>query len=428
VIGTGNQLLNDGTNTYTYDKNGNTLTKTNTASGDVWYYTWNYKNQMTCAVEKTSSGTVLQNEQYTYDVEGRLIGVNVNGVQQSWTVFDGSNPYMDFNGAGTAVTMWYVTNPQSMDTFYARVSATGTTNWYVTDLLGSIRAIVDTNGNVLDAIVYDPWGNIVSESNAANGDRFKFDGGLYDATQQTYLFNARWLNPQDGRWESQDPLGSQAGDANLYRYVNNAPNNEEDSTGLESFDQLKEKLEEGGWHLIGSEPDLVNIGRPAKVEGGFLQKILSEITGADSKKNVYLVYNWVVLDAHQVGANQKINFNWKVSYGKSESSKIDLEVRGKFIMTDLKASTEAAKTTTMNVDKTLPVREDFHPDCQRHKGDIFDFYLLQQTISIYDPKDIEITKTEDGNSHWYASKPPKKTIYLHHTTIVAFWHLPAPGK
>ena len=74
--------------------------------------------------------------------------------------------------------MWYVTDPSAYGTFYARVSASDSTNWYVTDMLGSGRQIVDTSGNTLDAIVYDPWGNIVSESNAANGDRFKFDGGV----------------------------------------------------------------------------------------------------------------------------------------------------------------------------------------------------------------------------------------------------------
>jgi RHS repeat-associated protein len=241
VTGTGNELLNDGTYTYTYDKNGNTLTKTNTATGDAWFYTWNYKNQMTSAVEKTSNGTVLQNEQYTYDVEGRLIGVNVNGVQQRWTVFDGSNPYMDFNGAGTSVTMRYVTNPDAYGTLYARVSANGTTNWYLTDMLGSIRQIVDTNGSSLDAIVYDPWGNIVSESNVANGDRFKFDGGVYDAIQQTYLFNVRWLNSQDGRWESRDPLALEP-DSNPYRYVVNSPLYATDPSGMMQNYKLSWKL------------------------------------------------------------------------------------------------------------------------------------------------------------------------------------------
>jgi RHS repeat-associated protein len=233
-MGTGNELLNDGTFTYTYDKNGNTLTKTNTATGDQWTYSWDYHNRMAEAVEKTSGGTVENDEKYTYDVEGRLIGVNVNGTQQRWTVFDGANPYMDFNGAGTAVTERYVTNPESYGTLYARVSGTGTANWYVTDLLGSVRAVVDTSGSTLDTIVYDPWGNIVSESNAANGDRFKYDGGQYDSIQQMYLFTARWDNPQDGRWESQDPLGLKP-DSDSYRYVKNNPILFEDSSGLSVY-------------------------------------------------------------------------------------------------------------------------------------------------------------------------------------------------
>ncbi len=80
--------------------------------------------------------------------------------------------------------------------------------------------------------MYDPWGSIVSESNAANGDRFKFDGGQYDSIQQTYLFTARWDRPQDGGWESPDPLGFKGGDSNLYRFVTNNPDDNIDPTGL----------------------------------------------------------------------------------------------------------------------------------------------------------------------------------------------------
>jgi len=65
---TGNEMTSDGTYTYTYDKNGNTLTKTNIAMGDEWFYTWNYNNQMTAAVEKTSGGVVENDETYTYGV------------------------------------------------------------------------------------------------------------------------------------------------------------------------------------------------------------------------------------------------------------------------------------------------------------------------------------------------------------------------
>ena len=39
-----------------------------------------------------------------------------------------------------------------------------------------------------------------------------------------------------GRWTSQDPLGFDAGDANLYRYVGNAPTGYLDAFGLEPLD------------------------------------------------------------------------------------------------------------------------------------------------------------------------------------------------
>lgn len=228
--GTGNQLLNDGTFTYTYDKNGNTLTKTNTATGDKWTYTWDYHNRLTEAVESVGASN---DERFTYDVEGRLIGVSLNGTQQRWTVFDGANPYMDFNGAGTSVAERYLTDPQSMGVIFARVSGSGSTiDWYLTDRLGSVRLNVDTLGNVLDSIYYDAFGNIPQngESNPSNGDRFKYAGGQYDSIQAAYLFWHRWYLPGSGRWASPDPLGLRP-DVNPYRYVSNDPLGAIDPTG-----------------------------------------------------------------------------------------------------------------------------------------------------------------------------------------------------
>ena len=55
-----------------------------------------------------------------------------------------------------------------------------------------MRDIVSTSGTELDHIVYDSFGNIVTETNAANGDRFKFAGMQYDATTGQYYDHARW--------------------------------------------------------------------------------------------------------------------------------------------------------------------------------------------------------------------------------------------
>ena len=113
----------------------------------------------------------------------------------------------------------------------ARTSSGGTTAWYLTDKLGSVRDIVSTSGTVLDHIVYDSFGNIVTETNASNGDRFKFAGMQYDATTGQYYDHARYYSAATGRFVSQDPMGFAAGDANLYRYVDNSPTNGVDPSG-----------------------------------------------------------------------------------------------------------------------------------------------------------------------------------------------------
>ena len=42
----------------------------------------------------------------------------------------------------------------------------------------------------------------------------------------------RWYDPAVGRWLSQDPIGFDAGDGNLYRYVGNEPTIMVDPSGM----------------------------------------------------------------------------------------------------------------------------------------------------------------------------------------------------
>jgi RHS repeat-associated protein len=88
-----------------------------------------------------------------------------------------------------------------------------------------------TNGSVLDQITYGTFGGLLSETNSANGDRFKYAGGEYDTVLGSYRFKARYFGPADGRFFSQDPLGLVA-DTNPYRYVDNYPIDSTDPSGL----------------------------------------------------------------------------------------------------------------------------------------------------------------------------------------------------
>ena len=85
---------------------------------------------------------------------------------------------------------------------------------------------------MLDHVVYDSFGNITTESNASNGDRFKFAGMEYDSEVEQYFDHARWYGSSVGRFSSLDPAGFSAGNPDLYDYVDSSGLNGTDSSGL----------------------------------------------------------------------------------------------------------------------------------------------------------------------------------------------------
>jgi RHS repeat-associated protein len=234
---TGNEQTASPGFTYTYDADGNMITSTNTSTHDVWTYTYNFLNLMTGAVEKTSTGTVLAQVTYTYDALDNRIGMDENGTQ-TWTLYDGSDPIMDFNSSGS-LAMRYLNGPTGdlVDTVIARESAGGTIAWYLPDRLGTIRDLINNSGGIIDHVDYSAFGTVLDESSPSNGDRMMgFAGMERDTVTGLNLAVYRVQNPGTGRWTSQDPLGFEAGDADLFRYVGNGPDVGSDVSGLDWID------------------------------------------------------------------------------------------------------------------------------------------------------------------------------------------------
>jgi hypothetical protein len=89
---------------------------------------------------------------------------------------------------------------------------------------------------------------------------------------------ARYLDQKTGRWTSQDPLGFDAGDENLYRYVFNSPTNDVDPDGLAvCFNKItiKDKGNGLGGNTLG------NIATADSFGFGFDAKIEATVTGGD---------------------------------------------------------------------------------------------------------------------------------------------------
>ena len=70
---------------------------------------------------KTSGGTTVQDDKFTYDVESRRIGKNTLSGGQTWTAYVDFNPFMDFNSSGSLLSLWTSTNG---GTAWAQLTAT----------------------------------------------------------------------------------------------------------------------------------------------------------------------------------------------------------------------------------------------------------------------------------------------------------------
>jgi RHS repeat-associated protein len=226
--GTGNRLTSDGTYTYTYDNEGNRLTKTRVSDGQVTSYTYDERNRLTDVQVKSSGGVLLHEERYTYDALDRRIGVWTDGVQL-WTAYRGDNAWADFNGSGTLQTRYLF--GLEADDLVARVSAAGSVGWYLIDNLGSVRQVATTGGSVLYAANYTAFGQVRSAT-GTGGDRFGYAGREFSAVTGDGYYRARYYDPASGRFHSQDPKSFDGGDANLYRYADNNPLTFNDPSGL----------------------------------------------------------------------------------------------------------------------------------------------------------------------------------------------------
>lgn len=134
------------------------------------------------------------------------------------------------NGSG-AVTHTFLNGPGANQAL-ADDAGPGNVTWMLADDQGSVRDVIDGSGAVLDHIEYDSYGNTVSQTSPSNEPRFGYAGMQLDPLTGLYYDHARYYDPSTGRFLSTDPSGFSAGDANLYRYVNNSPLDNTDPTGL----------------------------------------------------------------------------------------------------------------------------------------------------------------------------------------------------
>ncbi|MEF2230826.1 MAG: RHS repeat-associated core domain-containing protein, partial [Pseudodesulfovibrio sp.] len=100
------------------------------------------------------------------------------------------------------------------------------------DQVGSLRVVADEDGNVIKEVQYDPFGNIMADTNPAQRIPIGFAGGLHDRDLGFVRFGWRDYDTYTGRWTAPDPMGEAGGDPDWYGYCLDDPVNGEDPLGL----------------------------------------------------------------------------------------------------------------------------------------------------------------------------------------------------
>jgi RHS repeat-associated protein len=210
VYDVANELTNWNGATISYDANGSVQ------NDGVAVYNWNARNQL------ASRGSAS----FQYDAYGRRIQ-NTAG---SNLLYNGTDVVQEVLG-GTVMANRTV---GAIDEFFARTDSSGSYG-PITDALGSVLALADSSGNLTTQYNYDPFGS-TSTFGAASANTSQYTGRENDANG-LYYYRARYYNPAQGRFISEDPIGFSGG-INVYRYAYDNPLSFRDPSGLAGWENF----------------------------------------------------------------------------------------------------------------------------------------------------------------------------------------------
>ncbi len=169
--------------------------------------------------------------QYTFNGDGQRVGI-VDSQGTKKPIWDGENILLETDGSDVTQVV-YTLEPAGYGNLVSQRRGS-TTSTYLFDALGSTRKLTDSAGAVTDSYDYRAYGETY-QSSGSTVNVFRWVGELgyyFDVDRDAYYLRARPYRPALARFLSQDPIGFEGSEWNLYEYAINNPLMNSDPTGL----------------------------------------------------------------------------------------------------------------------------------------------------------------------------------------------------
>lgn len=235
-----NRLIQDSTQTYTHDANGNLIQKVRLKDGAITTYTYDAEDRLVRVV------TPRAELAFVYDPLGRRIEKRVIGREDEDEDDDGEPDPEEQDPP--RVTRYFYDQEDILATFndsgHERARYTHgpgideplaearphRTRYHHADALGSIVALTGKDGNPVRHYRYSAFG--IPEDHRHDPQPYRFTGREWDKEIGLYYYRARHYTPLLGRFLQEDLIELVEGQTNRYPYVDNNPVTYVDPTGL----------------------------------------------------------------------------------------------------------------------------------------------------------------------------------------------------
>ena len=217
---------------YDYDANGNQTDVKNTKTGENQTYVYDSENRLS-QVSVTKDGKTAVIQQNIYNGEGQRIQ-KIDG--------DETTNYYYQNGVVAYTTDTDGNqNSQNLIGTDGNVLATerfqqNATQYYLynKDIQGSTSSLVKEDGSADATYQYTDFGETTIQGDDQAKNEVCYTGGIYDQSTGLYYLNARYYNPEDGRFMTEDSYRGEIMNpetGHLYVYCANNPVNYMDPSG-----------------------------------------------------------------------------------------------------------------------------------------------------------------------------------------------------